>query len=115
MAPLNGHRRLKAMSLVETIVALVILVVIFSIVTYFLSSVESGTLNSTRTSAAYALDHYVSRTLHEKKFVTDSLHEGPFIYERTVTVNGNLVLIDCKIFDLDHHLLKRKRILAPND
>ena len=110
--------RLKATSLVETIVALVILVLVFSMITLFIVSIEAGALNSTRTRAGNILDNYTIRTVGGKLYLPGTENEGPFHLERTVTSYGgkdSLLLIECRIFDVDHVLLKKKHILVLNE
>lgn len=96
--------RLAANSLVEVIVALVILLFLFFIVIEFLTSVDQSSLTTGKISAANALNEYIYHTETKKTFNTGKEEINGWLVSREVqpyTAADSLVMITYTVYGND--------------
>jgi hypothetical protein len=80
--------RIKSATLVETIVAMVIILVIFSITTTVLVQTNKVSFSTKKIKADYVIDQFAEETGLEKSFFDDEKNAGTFTIQKRISENS---------------------------
>jgi len=81
---------LKSSTLLETIVALVVIVTIFGIATVLFVRITATSMSTTRLAAQQLLSSYAANTEQQRQFYNDDKIIGHFEIKRTVEASRNI-------------------------
>ena len=106
--------RLKAATLIETIVALVIILVIFGIVTTFLVQISVNSFSLQHIKASQLVNIYANKTAEEKSFFDEQIEQDNLIIKRQIITdysNPNLVHLKFMVYERGGKLVLLKQKL----
>jgi len=110
--------KIKASSILETLVALTILLVIFGIATTIFVQVSLNSGSEKKLKAEQLLNEFAKSTKDEQSYFDDEVKRGDFILQKKVeTFHDNPVVfsIHYLIYDANNKLLEDWNELAIND
>jgi hypothetical protein len=81
---------LKSSTILETIVALVIILTIFGIATVVFVRTTATSMSTSKLAAQQLLSAYAASTEQQRQFFNDDRRVGPFEIRRTVSASSNL-------------------------
>lgn len=106
--------RLSSATLVETIIAMVLILVIFGITTTVLMQTGNVSLSTKEIRARYAVNKYALQTEKEKSFFDEQKEVSLFTIQKRIQeskFNKNLVVVQFSVIDPNGNLINsQKRI-----
>lgn len=110
--------KVKASSLVEVIVALVIITVSFAVCVVVFTQTGFSSYNRYENKGTEILHAYVYKTRLNKNFGNEKTKMESYWIKRTVTPYNNLhnlLLIEFEIADLSNRVFKKEKLLVLNE
>jgi len=114
----NYGNHLKASSMLEVLVAMVLFAVIFSLGINLYVKIVQSSFSGSKLKASLLLTHLAEQTKKEKAFVDATLEEGAVRVEREIKMyNGNksLLILEFKAYDQADSLLAQRKELYSVD
>ena len=109
------NSKLKASTLIETIIAMVIILIVFGIIMNFYSGQIKSFNNSSKIKAYYILNKVSSNDLNKKSFSDEEFRIESFLIRRTIISYNNkesLYLLNYECLDTNQNiLLQRKKVV----
>ncbi|MBI4646420.1 MAG: hypothetical protein HY738_07460 [Bacteroidia bacterium] len=110
-------KKIAAVSLIEAIVAMVIIMLVYSAsVMIFVNTSEAGNA-SVKLKAWSALEEYINRTVNEKNYIDEKTKAGNLILTRKTAAYENiegLLTIEFKACRSDGRTLVTRKIIIEN-
>ena len=106
--------RVRAATLVETIIAMLIILVLTGITVTVLVQVTNSGYSIRRLKAATLIDRYISETELQKSFFDEEISEGDFIIRKQVTESDyskEIVWLKISVYDFNNRLIKYRNSL----
>ncbi|KAI9443775.1 hypothetical protein F5148DRAFT_1293012 [Russula earlei] len=109
---------IKASTMVEVIVALVIIMLIFMITTFFFVNATKGGFTVNQAKGEGILEEYMTATREEKLFTDEVAKREDFYIERTVKSypgEDALWMISFTLYNKNHERMTQKKIVLANE
>src|SRR5215471_519230 len=110
-----AQMRIKASTLMESIVASVIIFIIFSIVASLLVQSTSMGFSIQRLKLNEDLIKYANRSMDAKEFFNDVIADNEYTIERKISAYGGnerIVQLTFSVFDTDRKLIEKQDYLC---
>jgi len=107
------HKRLSAATIVETIVALVIILVLFGITTTLVVQITTSSFSVKKIKAGQLIQQYAVQTGKEKAFFDEEWVRDEFSVQRAVVEYGkrpNLVAVTFSVYNNKQLVSRQQRL-----
>jgi hypothetical protein len=117
MAKLN-HCKIKASSLIEVVVAMVIMVITFGVGMMIYHNILRSGINLQKVKAEHLLYKVTEKTIESKSFFDEDFIEGALLVRKKVGSyqnNASLLLLELQVFTKEEKLLAESNVLILAD
>ena len=111
----QGQKKLKASTLIETVVGMTLLLIFLFLGMMILANTNKKNNSNVLNRAHIVSEYFMNYTISEKRFFDESFNDAGMKLEKVVDdINENAVVIEINVFNADTVLILTKKQIYKN-